>query len=116
MADNNNNLVGIELANYKKEMAKTHEDDLNYQEALDFYTEAAKIYEKEGSIILANHCFSKVAQFLTYFEKFQEAAQIYEKIVENNIDNYEHYLFKAAICHLCSGVKNLLYNFKVNRM
>lgn len=92
-----------------RDAAETQEKQGMKEEAIDFYQQAAELFDGESSTSEANKCRLKVAQFSAELERYPQAVEIYEDVakaaVDNNLLKYgaKGYLLNAGICLLCTG-------------
>jgi alpha-soluble NSF attachment protein len=96
-------------AKYQKEVAELYESLGDLDKAISAYELAAEYFESEGSNGSAHACLLKVAHASALLGNYTKAADIFEKIAQESIDNdllkwsVKDYLFKAGICKLCTG-------------
>jgi alpha-soluble NSF attachment protein len=90
-----------------RDIAEQQEKAGAKEEAMQFYTQAADLFQTENSTSDANKCRLKVAEFSAELEKYQEAVEIYEDVArtctESNLLRFsaKGYLLQAGICMLC---------------
>ena len=72
-----------------KEMAEIEEENMNVDETMALYLEAAEIFESENENPQMINCLQKVAQLKSSrnVAKYEDAVQIYERLAFNSIDN-----------------------------
>ncbi|KAK9804908.1 hypothetical protein WJX72_011368 [[Myrmecia] bisecta] len=91
-----------------RDVAETQEKQGMKEEAVEFYLQAANLFQTEDSTAEANKCRLKVAQFAAELERYPQAIEIYEDIartsVENNLLKFsaKGYLLCAGICQLAT--------------
>eukprot|EP00008_Paramoeba_atlantica_P012249 CAMPEP_0201475612 /NCGR_PEP_ID=MMETSP0151_2-20130828/999_1 /ASSEMBLY_ACC=CAM_ASM_000257 /TAXON_ID=200890 /ORGANISM="Paramoeba atlantica, Strain 621/1 / CCAP 1560/9" /LENGTH=295 /DNA_ID=CAMNT_0047855745 /DNA_START=124 /DNA_END=1011 /DNA_ORIENTATION=- len=95
-------------AKYQQEIAEIYED--NGEEDIDLaienYTAAAELFEGENQVSSSNKCLLKVAGIHGQKGNYAKAAQLFEKVAENSLDNSllvwgcKDHFFKAGICNL----------------
>ena len=93
------------VSKYYKELAELHE--VNYiKEAIEYYTKAIDFYNLENNSINSDICRQKMAILYTQVGDYNVAANIYEDISKNFINNNS----------LKYQVKSLLMNAEICRM
>ncbi|KAG2436518.1 hypothetical protein HXX76_006816 [Chlamydomonas incerta] len=89
-----------------KEIAEQNEKAGQKEEAIQFYAEAADLFETEGSNSEATKCKLKIAEFSAEMGRYSKAVELFEdaarRAVENNLLKYSArgYLLQAGICCL----------------
>jgi alpha-soluble NSF attachment protein len=84
--------------------------EMEYEQCIEAYQQAADFYEGEGSTSAANGCLLKVAQYSAQLEKYDKAIEIFEQVAKNSLDNNllkwscKEYFLKSGLCYLCSQV------------
>lgn len=87
-----------------KTIAEIWEGELNVDEAMKSYRNAAECFEAEDSNTTANQMMLKVADFAAEKGEFGEAIDIYQKVASKSLDSaltkwsVTDYFFKAALC------------------
>ena len=107
-----------------KEVASQLENDYNYELAIEFYQEAALLYETDNQIMYMIQMQAKKCDLTILIGNFKEFANIiktYEKIAKRVLsDNLvksqaKDYFFKSGLCFLANddllGAKNSLENY-----
>lgn len=90
-----------------REIGETNEKSGQKPEAMKFYTQAADLFETEGSNSDATKCKLKIAEISAELGKYHKAAELFEeaakRAVENNLLKFSArgYLLQAGICLLC---------------
>ncbi|EFJ48439.1 hypothetical protein VOLCADRAFT_81196 [Volvox carteri f. nagariensis] len=90
-----------------KEIAEQMEKAGQKEEAIQYYTQAADLFEMENSASEATKCKLKIAEFSAEMGRYSKAMEIFEdaarRAVENNLLKYSArgYLLQAGICALC---------------
>jgi len=75
---------------------------------LNYYTQAADSYRQKDNPVLSSKMQVKVGECLAKLSKFDEARQKFEELAKQAVENAttrtiaKEYLFKAALCLLCS--------------
>ncbi|KAL1559292.1 alpha-soluble NSF attachment protein-like [Salvia divinorum] len=96
-------------ARYYKEIAELHEQEQNFEQAIDYYERAADLFQSEDVTTSANQCKQKVSQFAAQLEQYQKAIDIFEEIARQSLNNnllkygVKGHLLNAGICQLCKG-------------
>lgn len=97
-------------ASYEEKLADILEKAGDTRGAIEGFEQAGTWYKVEGSVQMANKMFLKVADnaalngdYLKAIDRFEEVAKA---SAGNNLMKWslKDYFFKAAICHLCTGV------------
>ena len=97
-------------ASYEEKMAEVLEKSGDLQAAVEGYEQAGTWYKIEGSSQMANKMFLKVADNAALAGDYRRAIDKYEEVAKSSVSNslmkwsLKEYFFKAAICHLCTGV------------
>ncbi|PNH05536.1 Alpha-soluble NSF attachment protein 2 [Tetrabaena socialis] len=90
-----------------REIAEQNEKAGQKEEAIQFYNQAADLFEMEGSNSDATKCKLKVAEFSAEMGRYSKAVELFEdaarRAVENNLLKYSArgYLLQAGVCCLC---------------
>ena len=99
-----------QAAGQMKTVAEIYESDLvDLPQAMKSYETAAEWYETEESASLASACWLKVATFAAQLEHYDRAISIFELVAQDALSSQltrysvKEYLFKAALCQLCTG-------------
>ncbi|URE43216.1 alpha-soluble NSF attachment protein [Musa troglodytarum] len=96
-------------ARYCKELGELNEQEQNLEKAMDYFEQAADLYQSEEVTTSANQCKQKVAQFAAQLEQYPKAIEIYEAIAHHSINNtllkygVKGILLNAGICQLCKN-------------
>ncbi|CAL9098296.1 unnamed protein product [Musa textilis] len=96
-------------ARYCKELGELNEQEQNLEKAMDYFEQAADLYQSEEVTTSANQCKQKVAQFAAQLEQYPKAIEIYEAIAHHSIKNtllkygVKGILLNAGICQLCKN-------------
>jgi alpha-soluble NSF attachment protein len=102
-------------ASYEEKMAEVLEKSGELKGAVDGYEQAGTWYKVEGSTQMANKMFLKVADNAALAGDYRRAIDKYEEVAKNSANNnlmkwsLKEYFFKAAICHLCTGVCDAMW-------
>lgn len=97
-------------ASYEEKMAEVLEKAGDLKGAVEGYEQAGTWYKVEGSTQMANKMFLKVADNAALAGDYRRAIDKYEEVAKSSASNnlmkwsLKEYFFKAAICHLCTGV------------
>ena len=89
-----------------KEIAEQNEKGGQKEEAIQFYNQAADLFETDGANSEATKCKLKVAEFSAEMGKYSKAIEIFEdaarRAVDNNLLKYSArgYLLQAGLCCL----------------
>lgn len=96
-------------ARYCKELGELNEQEQNLEKAMDYFEQAADLFQSEEVTTSANQCKQKVAQFAAQLEQYPKAIEIYEAIARHSINNallkygVKGFLLNAGICQLCKN-------------
>lgn len=96
-------------ARYCKELGELNEQEQNLETAMDYFEQAADLFQSEEVTTSANQCKQKVAQFAAQLEQYPKAIEIYEAIARHSINNtllkygVKGFLLNAGICQLCKN-------------
>ncbi|CAL9769630.1 unnamed protein product [Musa acuminata subsp. burmannicoides] len=96
-------------ARYCKELGELNEQEQNLEKAMDYFEQAADLFQSEEVTTSANQCKQKVAQFAAQLEQYPKAIEIYEAIARHSINNallkygVKGLLLNAGICQLCKN-------------
>ncbi|KAJ8477737.1 hypothetical protein OPV22_021464 [Ensete ventricosum] len=96
-------------ARYCKELGELYEQEQNLKKAMDYFEQAADLFQSEEVTTSANQCKQKVAQFAAQLEQYPKAIEIYEAIARHSINNtllkygVKGILLNAGICQLCKN-------------
>jgi alpha-soluble NSF attachment protein len=97
-------------ASYEEKLAEILEKAGDSAAAMEAFEQAGKWHKVEGSTLLANKMFLKVADNAALAGDYRRAIDRYEEVAKSSASNnstkwsLKDYFFKAAICHLCTGV------------
>jgi alpha-soluble NSF attachment protein len=98
-----------QAAKVKKEIGETYEAEMNFENALEAFEEAANYFQGEDSLSSANQCLLKVGQLAAQLDNFDKAIEVYEKVAEASVESQllkwsvKDYYLRAGICYLCKG-------------
>lgn len=96
-------------AKIQKDIAENYESQLDFDNAIVAYRQAANWYSGEDSTSSANACLLKVAQFSAQTESYTEAIDLYEQVAFASLDSnllkwsVKDYFLRAGLCHICAG-------------
>jgi alpha-soluble NSF attachment protein len=99
-------------ASYQEKLAEILENAGDSAAALEAFEQAGTWYKVEGSTQMANKMFLKVADNAALAGDYRRAVDRYEEVAKSSASNnlmkwsLKEYFFKAAICHLCTGVRS----------
>ncbi|KXZ41260.1 SNAPA1 protein [Gonium pectorale] len=97
------NMAARQLRDIGEQLEKAGEKE----EAIQYYAEAAELFEMENSNSDATKCKLKIAEFSAELGRYSKAVELFEdaakRAVENNLLKYSArgYLLQAGICCLC---------------
>ena len=107
-----------------KDCADKLEEDYNYEQAREFYEQAAGLYEIDNQLSYANQMNAKWADLTILIEDFSKIAKViktYDKIGKKYLQqslvksSARDYFFKASLCFLVNddlqGAKNAIENY-----
>jgi len=93
-------------------IAEIYESNImNFDMAVQHFTQAADYYKGEESSSAANKCLLKVAMHSATQENYIKAISLYEEVaavaLESSLLKYSarEYLFKASLCQLCQDME-----------
>lgn len=96
-------------ANFKFELGEILELDLqNFDDAIEAYQSAADWYEQDQAFALSNKCLVKLANLKSLNGKFLDAANVYQKLINNSLNNrlsqwiIKEYYLKMGLCQLAA--------------
>jgi len=105
-----------------KTIAELNEEMGRKEDCMDFYQQAADLFDGEDSTSEANKCRLKVAHLSAEGGKYQAAIQIFEEVARASLDSNllkysaKGYFLNAGICHLAQGkledIGNALERYK----
>ncbi|KAJ8506813.1 hypothetical protein OPV22_007699 [Ensete ventricosum] len=96
-------------ARYYKELGELNEQEHNLENAMEYFEQAADLFQSEEVTTSANQCKQKVAQFAAQLEQYPKAIEVYEALArcsaKNSLLKYgvKGILLNAGICQLCKG-------------
>lgn len=97
------------VARYHVKVAKIYETELNHQEAMKHYSQAADLFSAEDAEASALECKLKVATYAGLLEQYSDAIEEFEEAARKSISNslrqfsVKDYLLNAGICQLARG-------------
>jgi len=97
-------------AKYQKDLGELFEGQPDPENALDAYQASADLYESSDAPKSASPCLLKVAQLSAQLERYDKAAELYERMateaIDNNLQRYsvKDYLLRAGLCRLVTDV------------
>ncbi|CAH7683862.1 soluble NSF attachment protein [Phakopsora pachyrhizi] len=99
-----------QAADRQKEIGKVFQQDSgDLQGALDAFLQAAEWYSQEDAHATANGCYKDAADIAIQLENYGVAIENFELVAKNSLSSpltrysVKEYLFKASLCHLCTG-------------
>lgn len=98
----------VMAAKYHQVIAELLEGEYDIDEAILYYEKAADLYKQECNFSSANKCLEKIAEYAALSADYHKAINIFQEIacfdLASSVLKYcaKHYLFRAAICLLCS--------------
>lgn len=99
-----------QAADRQKDIGKMFQQDAgDLQGALDAFLQAAEWYAQEDAHATANGCYKDVADLAAQLEQYPVAIENFELVAQNSLSSaltrysVKEYLFKAGLCHLCTG-------------
>ncbi|EGG09431.1 uncharacterized protein MELLADRAFT_71234 [Melampsora larici-populina 98AG31] len=99
-----------QAADRQKDIARIFQQDSgDLQGALDAFLQAGEWYSQEDAHATANGCFKDAADIAAQLEQYSIAIENFELVARNSLSSpltrysVKEYLFKAALCHLCTG-------------
>jgi alpha-soluble NSF attachment protein len=105
-------------ASYEEKLADIYEKSGDLAAATEAYDQAGQWYKIEGSVQMANKMFLKVADNAASIGDYHKAIDKFEEVAKASASNnlmkwsLKEYFFKAAICHLCTGVSCRLLSWR----
>lgn len=105
-------------ASYQEKLAEILEKAGDSKAAVEGFEQAGTWYKVEGSLQMANKMFLKVADNAALQGDYPRAIDKFEEVAKASASNnlmkwsLKEYFFKAAICHLCTGVRRLSISWR----
>lgn len=96
-----------QAARQLKEVAEINEKQGLKEESIQFYEQAADLFETDNSTSEASKCKLKIAEFAAELGQYKRSVELYEgearRAVENNLLKFSArgYLLNATICYMC---------------
>jgi len=107
-----------------KDCAEKLQEDYNYEQARDFFAQAASLYEIDNQLSYANQMHAKWADLTILIEDFSQYEKViktYDKIGKKYLQqslvksSARDFFFKACLCYLANddlqGAKNAMENY-----
>ncbi|KAJ8920867.1 hypothetical protein NQ315_015659 [Exocentrus adspersus] len=98
----------VMAAKHHQIIAELLEDEYDLDEAIVHYEKAAEFYKQECNFSSGNKCLEKIAEYAALSGDYHRAINIFQEIacfdLASSVLKYcaKHYLFRAAVCLLCS--------------
>lgn len=100
-------------AKLHNKIAEIYEQNLELEEAVQHYEQAADYFKVEENHISAKKCLLKIAEYASSeFHDYNKAINIYQEVAFHDLKtpilqyNVKDSLFKAVLCNLCIDVVN----------